>query len=229
MNSIKEELKKLSDPKYAEFQAKLTPTVPKEYFIGVRVPELRKYASKVIASGDYQKFLAELPHEYYDENLLHSILLETSKDYNKCLKDVETFLPYIDNWAVCDTLRPKIFSKHKNELLPVIIKWMSSKDTYTCRFGVDMLMTHYLDKDFKKEYLEYPSKIVSSEYYVNMMIAWFYATALAKQWESTIPYIENHVLPDWVHAKTIQKAVESRRLTDKQKEYLRSLKQQNDM
>lgn len=224
MNRIQKELFKYKDEKNAEFQRKLTPGVDKNKFLGVRVPNARKVAKEVIAENDYADFLQTLPHEYFDENLLHSILLSQVKDYDECIKYVEEFLPYVDNWAVCDTISPKCFKKHKDELLKKIKVWAKSKHTYTCRFGIDMLMTFYLDEDFKAEYLQIPSKIHSKEYYINMMIAWYYATALAKKWDDTIVYLEENKLDTWVHNKTIQKAVESYRITDKQKKYLKTLR-----
>lgn len=224
MSYIQERLFALQDTEYAAFQAKLTPTVPKDRFIGVRVPAVRKLAKELIRDPEIATFLAELPHKYYDENMLHGLLLSEIKDYDKCVEEVDKFLPYVDNWAVCDIMSPKVFKKHKEELPGKIREWSASSDTYTCRFGLEMLMSHYLDADFKKEYLDIPAAVKSDEYYINMMIAWFFATALAKQWESTIPYIEENKLDQWVHNKTIQKAVESYRITPEQKEYLRSLK-----
>lgn len=222
--NIQERLFALQDEKYGDFQANLTPTMKRENIIGVRVPMLRKFAKEVKKDAACETFLQALPHDYYDENMLHSILLAETKDYDKTIAYVDSFLPYVDNWAVCDTLSPKIFKKHRDKLITKIYEWSNSKETYTCRFGLDMLMTHYLDEDFKEEYLELPASIRSEEYYVNMMIAWFFATALAKQWEATIPYIENNRMDKWAHNKTIQKAIESYRITPEQKEYLRSLK-----
>lgn len=214
----------LQDKKYAEFQARLTPTVEKELFIGVRVPELRKFAKTLMKDPKHEEFLQELPHKYYDENVLHGMMVSEIKDYTKCVEAVGAFLPYVDNWAVCDTMSPKVFKKHKAELMEKIVEWSDSEKTYTCRFGMGMLMKYFLDEDFRPEYLEIPAGVKSEEYYVNMMIAWFFATALVKQWEATIPYIEERRLSDWVHKKTIQKACESYRVTDEQKVYLRSLK-----
>ena len=156
--------------------------------------------------------------------MLHGLLISEIKDYEKCINEVDKFLPYVDNWAVCDIMSPKILKKNKDKLIEKIKIWSESKDIYTCRFGIKMLMTHYLDGDFKSEYLNIPSSIVSDEYYINMMIAWFYATALAKRWDDSIKYIENKKLTKWVHNKTIQKARESYRITNEQKEYLKSLK-----
>jgi len=224
MTKVQKRLFEVADKQYALFQAKLIPNIPQERVIGVRVPVLRKIAREFEKEPECRDFLNILPHAYYDENMLHSILLSNVKNYEECIAAVEAFLPYVDNWAVCDTLRPKVFGKHKDKLLPRIKDWIASDKTYTCRFGIGMLMMHYLDKDFKPEYLELPQKVDSEEYYVKMMIAWFYATALANQWDATIPYIEEHRLSDWVHKKTIQKACESYRITDEQKAYLKTLR-----
>ena len=224
MKSITESLLELRDEEYAKFQAKLTPSVDPELFIGVRVPDVRKLAKLLKNNPDAEAFMQELPHKYYDENMLHGLLISDIKDYDKAVEETNRFLPYIDNWAVCDIMSPKVFKKHKDKLIVSIRKWAGSKETYTIRFGIEMLMSHYLDEDFNAEYLEIPAKIRSGEYYVNMMTAWFFATALAKQWESVIPYIEKKRLDKWTHNKTIQKAVESYRITDEQKEYLKTLK-----
>lgn len=224
MEEIEKLLFERRDEKYAAFQAKLTPSVDSELFIGVRVPEVRKLAKQLKNEPTASEFISELPHKYYDENMLHGLLVSEIKDYEKAVEETERFLPYVDNWAVCDIMSPKVFKKHKTELLEKIREWTRSKETYTIRFGIEMLMSHYLDEDFKAEYLEIPAAIRSEEYYVNMMTAWFFATALAKQWDSTVPYIENNRLDKWTHNKTIQKAVESYRITDEQKAYLRTLK-----
>lgn len=221
---IQKRLFELRDEKYADFQAKLTPGIPREDFIGVRVPMVRAFAKEVIKDQACESFLQELPHRYYDENMLHGLVLSEMKDYEACVEKVEQFLPYVDNWAVCDIMSPKIFKKNKDKLILKIKEWSASLETYTCRFGLEMLMSHFLDEDFCPAYLEIPAQVKSEEYYVNMMIAWFFATALAKQWDSTILYIENKTMDPWVHNKTIQKAIESRRITAEQKEYLRSLK-----
>ena len=224
MKKIEKMLFELRDEEYAKFQAKLTPSVDPKLFIGVRVPDVRKLAKQLKDDPACEKFLSELPHKYYDENMLHGLLVSEIKDYDKAIRETEIFLPYIDNWAVCDIMSPKIFKKHKIELIEKIKEWSGAGETYTIRFGIEMLMSHYLDDDFKKEYLKIPAIIKSEEYYVNMMVAWFFATALAKQWESTIPYIEKKKLDKWTHNKTIQKAIESYRITDEKKDYLRSLK-----
>lgn len=222
--NIQEELFALKDISYADFQAKLVPNIQRELFIGVRVPEARKLAKRLAKDSETSKFLRDLPHKYYDENILHALLISEMKDYNECMAAVDKLLPYVDNWAVCDILSPKIFKKNRAPLLEKIKQWSASKKTYTCRFGIEMLMTYFLDDDFKPEYLEIPASVHSEEYYVRMMIAWFFATALAKQWDVTIKYIEDHRLDAWTQNKAIQKARESRRITPKQKEYLKSLK-----
>ena len=224
MNKIIEDLLKLQDNKYKEFQSKLIPTSNIDAFIGVRTPELRNYAKDLIKTNSYKDFLNELPHKYFDENQLHAFIISELKDYDECIKNINIFLPYVDNWATCDQMSPKIFKKNKDRLIIEINKWIKSSKTYTIRFGIGMLMQYYLDEDFKKDYLKLVSKIKSKEYYVNMMIAWYFATALAKQYKDTIPYIENKVLDPWTHNKTIQKALESNRITKEQKEYLRELK-----
>ena len=210
----------MQDKQYAAFQSKLTPGVPPESFIGIRVPALRKFAKEF----EVNDFVHQLPHKYYDENMLHSLLISQVKDYEECIRLTDAFLPYVDNWAVCDIMSPKVFVKHKAALTEKIKIWSGSRQTFTCRFGIETLMTNYLDKDFKAEYLEIPASARSEEYYVKMMVAWFFATALAKQWDATIPYIEQKRLAPWTHNKTIQKAIESYRITPEQKEYLRTLK-----
>lgn len=221
---FREELFALQDASYGDFQAKLTPGIPRELFIGVRVPEVRKLAKRLVKDPEAANFLADLPHKYYDENMLHGLLVSEIKDYDTCVSAVDKFLPYIDNWAVCDIMSPKVFKKNKTALLSKIKEWSASEKTYTCRFGIEMLMSHYLDADFKTEYLDIPGSVHSDEYYVQMMCAWFFATALAKQWNETVKYIEENRLDTWIHNKTIQKARESLRITPEQKEYLKTLK-----
>lgn len=223
--NIQDRLFELQDTKYRDMQIKIIPTVKPESIIGVRTPDLRRLAKELL-KGDYKSFINDLPHKYFDENQLHAFIISGIKDYDECMEEFNKFLPYIDNWATCDQQSPKVFNKNvnKDKLIKEIKKWIKSKDTYTIRFGVGMLMRNYLDKDFKPEYLELVSKIKSKEYYVNMMIAWYFATALAKQYDGTIPYIEDNKLDIWVHNKTIQKSVESYRITDEHKDYLRSLR-----
>ena len=224
VKEIRQGLFALKDEKYREFHKKLIPTVDENTVIGIRTPALRKYAKEVSGTPGAEVFMQILPHEYYEENNLHGMLIETMKDYDECIAYLDEFLPYVDNWATCDLISPKVFKKHKDELLVKIKEWMASDRVYTIRFGMEMLMTHFLDEDFKPEYLGMAANVHSEEYYVNMMIAWFFATALAKQYEASLPYIENRRMERWTHNKTIQKAIESYRITDEQKQYLRSLK-----
>lgn len=225
-----EELFGLQDVKYRDFQKKLIPTVEPDSVIGVRTPELRKLAKQLARlraskeAADVEAFLNELPHEYFDENQLHAFIISEDKDYERCMSEVEEFLPYVDNWATCDQLSPKVFRKNKDGLLMHVRKWLKSDRTYTVRFAIGMLMQHFLDDDFDTEYPELVAKVKSEEYYVNMMIAWYFATALAKQYDAVIPYIEKQKLDVWTHNKTIQKARESYRITQEQKEYLKTLK-----
>ena len=224
MQEIVDLLFSKQDIKYRDFQAPLFPNIDKERMIGVRTPELKKIAKELNGSEIANRFIETLPHDYFDENQLHAFLISLIKDYQTCLKEVERFLPYVDNWGTCDQLSPKVFAKYKEELIVPIRKWLKSKHTYTVRFAIGVLMQHYLDESFKEEYMELVSKVESKEYYINMMIAWFFATALAKQYKTAIKYIEEKKLSFWVHNKTIQKAVESYRINDEQKVYLKSLK-----
>ena len=225
---IQKELFSRQDKEYMKFLSKLTPNVSEDTIIGVRIPEIRKLAKKLVKNNEYEDFLKELPHKYYDENLLHGAIISENKDFENCIELLNSFLPFVDNWAVCDTISPKIFKKHKKELIEKIKEWSQSDKTYTCRFGVEMLMTHFLDEDFKKEYLEMVANIHSEEYYVKMVIAWFFATALAKQWDYAVIYLENNKLDVWVHNKTIQKARESLRILEDKKGYLKGLKRKKE-
>ena len=221
---LQKELFALQDLKYRAFHSKLLPGVDKETIIGIRTPVLRKFAKEFSKRKEAEEFLQDLPHQYYEENNLHMMIITGIKDYDKCLEEIKKFVPYINNWATCDLPLPKCFDKHKEELLPQIREWIASDHTYTIRYGLGTLMSLYLDENFKPEYLELAASVRSEEYYVNMMIAWYFATALAKQWEATVPYIEQRKLPQWVHRKTIQKAVESYRITPEQKTYLKSFR-----
>lgn len=223
-NHVQEQLFALQDLKYRDFQCKLMPTVPTETVIGIRTPELRKYAKTFSKTPEAAEFLKILPHRYYEENNLHGFLIESMRDYGQVIAALDAFLPYVDNWATCDLMRPKVFQKHLPELLEEIRRWMASDRTYTIRFGMEMLMTFYLDEAFRPEYLDWVAEVRSQEYYVNMMIAWYFATALAKQYGAALPYIENHRLEPWTHNKAIQKAIESYRIMEEQKMYLRTLK-----
>lgn len=214
----------LQDLKYRDFQAKLMPTVDKSTIIGVRTPALRRLAKEFAKREDVGAFLDALPHGYYDENNLHGFLLCEEKDFDRVITRLDAFLPYIDNWATCDLLSPKVFRKHKAELLPHIRRYLASSKVYTVRFAIEMLMSHYLDEDFTPEYFDWVAVLRSEEYYVNMMIAWYFATALVKQYDTALPILLEQRLMPWTHNKIIQKAIESYRITDEQKAYLRSLK-----
>lgn len=218
---IQKELFKLQDLKYKEFEAMLIPNVNTDLIIGIKAPALRAF-SKTIKDKDL--FLKSLPHKYLEENTLHAYIISNENDFEKCIKELDEFLPFIDNWATCDSLRPKVFKKNKEKILVYIKKWLKSSYVYEVRFAIEMLMVHFLDVDFDEEYSKLVSKIKSDEYYINMMVSWYFATALSKQWESTVPYLESKKLSKWVHNKTIQKAVESFRITKSQKEYLKTLK-----
>ena len=217
------ELKSLQDVKYRDFQAKLIPNIDKSTIIGVRMPDLRKLAKK-IDEEQVHIFMQDLPHTYYEENMLHSILISNMKDYDKCIKYLEEFLPFVDNWAVSDCISPNVFKKNTDQLIAHIKLWSQSTHTYTVRVAICLLMKYFLDDEFKVEYLKIATDIRSEEYYVNMMIAWFFATALAKQWDDVIFVLEDNLLESWTHNKTIQKARESFRIIPEQKQYLKSLK-----
>ena len=221
---IRAELFRLQDEQYCAFQSALMPTVPKEKVIGVRVPALRKLAKRLAGTPRAEAFLQELPHFYYEENNLHAFLVEAIRDYSEALRATEKFLPYIDNWATCDCFCPKVFAKHKKELLVPIRRWLDSGDAYTVRYGMEMLMRYYLDDAFRPEYLEWVADVRSTEYYINMMRAWYFATALAKQPDAALPWLTEKRLDLWTHNKAIQKAVESRRIPPGMKQLLRGLR-----
>ena len=222
--TVQARLFELQDLAYRDFHSRLMPTVPKEKIIGVRVPELRKFAKEFAKTEDSKEFLKILPHKYYEEDNLHAFLIEQIKDFDECISALDNFLLCVDNWATCDMMSPKIFKKNTEKLLPKIEEWLISDYTYQVRFAIGMLMKFYLDENFDERYLRLVASVKSDEYYINMMIAWYFATALAKQWGKTLPYIENKVLDQWTHNKAIQKAVESYRITEEQKEYLKTLK-----
>ena len=221
---IQERLFEMQDVEYQAFQCKLMPTVEPDSVIGVRMPQLRQFAKEIAKREDIGDFLEQLPHQYYEENNLHGLIVEAMKDYDLCIAQLDRFLPYVNNWATCDMMSPKIFKKHLSQLLQPIQRWMAAEDVYMVRFGIGMLMKFYLDDAFEPEYREWVAAIQSDEYYINMMIAWYFATALAKQYDSTIPFLEKRQLSTWVHNKTIQKAIESYRIKDDQKTYLRTLR-----
>ena len=222
--SIRARLTAQRDEGYAAFAAKLIPTVDPATMIGVRTPVMKKLVKEVRGAPEAEEFLTILPHKYYEENGLHAVLIGDIPAYERAVEAVDAFLPYVDNWAICDSLSPKAFYKHRPELYAYIPVWLASGHTYTVRFGIEMLMSHFLDEAFTPDALERVAAVRSEEYYVNMMIAWFFATALAKQYDAALPYIEQKRLDRWTHNKTIQKAAESYRITDEQKAYLRSLK-----
>ncbi len=214
----------MQDLKYRDFHAKLMPTVEKSKVIGVRTPELRKFAKEISKTALAADFIKKLPHDYYEENNLHAFLVESISDYDECIKELNRFLPYVDNWATCDMMRPKVFKKNLSALLTEIRKWLESDDTYTVRFGIECLMCYYLDEKFSDEYPALVSAIRSDEYYIKMMQAWYFATALSKRFDDIIPYIEQNRLDADTHNKTIRKAIESYQITDEQKAYLKTLK-----
>ncbi len=222
--TIYDRLLKYQDIKYKEFQSKLVPNIDSNTIIGVRTPDMRNIAKEVFGTKEAEEFLSVLPHNYYEENLVNFFLISMIKDYDECIKEVERFLPYIDCWPVCDQASSKVFKKNHDKLLPLIKKWIKSKHVYTSRFGIRVLMNEFLDKDFKEEYLELVASKKGDDYYLKMMVAWYFATALAKQYDASIKYIENKKLDPWIHNKAIQKALESFRVLDEHKEYLRTLK-----
>lgn len=224
VDEVREELFRLQDTAYREFQLGVMPTVDASTVIGVRTPALRKLAKQLGRRDDVDVFLSDLPHTYFDENQLHAFIVSDMRDYATCVAEVERFLPYVDNWATCDQMSPRVFKRHRAELLESIKRWVASDRTYTMRFGVGMLMEHYLDEDFDPVYLDMVAGVTSEEYYVRMMVAWYFATGLAKQYDAAIPFLTERRLDDWTHNKTIQKAIESRRISAEQKDYLRSLR-----
>ena len=225
-DEIVTELFRMRDVDYALLQAKIIPTVAADRIIGVRTPALRAFAKDLYKDRDKEDFLSCTPHQYFDEDQLHALVISLEKDFDKCIAEVDAFLPFIDNWATCDQLSPKVFKKEPEKLFPYIQMWIKSDQTYTVRFAVGMLMQHFLDANFDTKYADMVAAVRSEEYYVNMMIAWYFATALAKQYERTVPYLEGKRLDGWVHNKAIQKSVESYRITDEQKVYLKTLKVQ---
>ena len=230
LTKIQKLLFEKQDQDYKKFHEKSIPNIDPKSIIGVRVPVLRAMAKDLFKNKDDYKiddFFKLLPHKYLEENLLHCFLIECIKDFDVCLIQFERFLPFIDNWAVCDTCHPKVFKKHTDEILARAKSWIKSKETYTVRYGINCFMTYFLDEGFNKDHLEIICKIRSEEYYINMMQAWYFATALAKQWDSTVKIIEEKKLSPWVHNKTIQKAKESFRVSEDHKNYLVKLKISN--
>ena len=225
---IEERLFELRDEKYKDFVVPLIPTVDKETVIGVRIPDLRVLAREISGSAEEQTFMCVLPHKYYEEDNLHVILISMIRDFDRCISATESFLPYIDNWATCDSLRPKVFSKNTDKLLPYVRKWLGSDHIYTVRFGIECLMTYYLGDAFSLDQHRWVADVQGGEYYVDMMIAWYFATALAKRWDETVAYIENGILPEWIHNKAISKSSDSYRITKQQKEYLKTLRRKRN-
>lgn len=227
--TIYERLLEAQDLEYKDFQSKLVPNISPDTMIGVRTPQLRAIAKEFAKSGDVKEFLENLPHKFYEENLIHFFLIAMIKDFDECVREVEKFLPYIDCWPVCDQSSPKVFKKNHGKILPLVKKWISSEHVYTSRFGMRILMNEFLDEDFKSEYLKWvaskmPPSNQDADYYLKMMVAWYFATALAKQYDAALPFIERKKLELWTHNKAIQKAMESFRVSDEHKEYLRTLK-----
>ena len=223
-DEILKDLFLMQDVKYRDFQRKLIPTADLSQIIGIRTPELRRYAGRLLRDDEYAAFLQDLPHRYFDENQLHAFIVSGLRDFETCVAEVNRFLPYVDNWATCDQMSPGVFRKYPEALLPYIAEWLKSSETYTVRFGIGMLMEHFLDDRFDAVYPEMIAGIRSEAYYVNMMIAWYFATALAKQYEAVIPYIENRRLSAWTHNMAIRKSIESFRVAEEHKAYLRTLK-----
>ena len=221
--TVYERLAVRSDEKYREFQSKLVPNIPKETILGVRTPDMRRIAKEIKGTEEAKKFLSELPHGYYEENLVHFFLVAMIKGFDECVSAVETFLPYVDCWPVCDQSSPKVFSKNHEKLLPFIKKWISSEHVYTARFGIRMLMNEFLGEDFRPEYLEWVASVKGEDYYIKMMVAWYFATALAKRYDESVIYIKERALEPWTHKKAIRKALESFRVSEEHKEYLKTL------
>ncbi len=224
MKEITAELRALSDEKYRSFNAKLVPNVDEGHFIGVKTPELRALAKQLIRDGRAEEFLRELPHEYFEEDQLHAFIISEMKEFKTAAAETDRFLTYVNNWATCDQLLPKVFTKHRQELLPYISRWIASGETFRVRYGIGMLMKHFLGKEFEPSYAEKVAAVTSSEYYVNMMRAWYFAEAMAKQYDTAVTFIEQQKLDKWTHNKAIQKSCESRRVPDAVKVYLRTLR-----
>ena len=225
---ILEELYRQEDKAYGSFQGKLIPTVESERVIGVRTPVLRKLAKQLVKQEDTKEFLDMLPHHYFEENQLHAFIISEERDFASCIAETEHFLPFIDNWATCDQMLPRVFKRHTDELLEYIRRWITSNHNYTCRFAIGMLMRYYLDEKFKPEYPDMVAAVNSQEYYVKMMVAWYFATALAKQYDAVVGYIEEKRLEPWTHNKAIQKSLESNRISEEKKKYLKTLKIPSD-
>ncbi|WP_081984411.1 DNA alkylation repair protein [Treponema sp. OMZ 838] len=226
MESIQSKLLSMQDISYRDFNAKLIPTVDPKLMIGIRTPLLRKFAKDLFKMEPKQAaaFMQTLPHRYFEENNLHAFLIENIKDFDTAITETERFLPFIDNWATCDTFAPPLFKKHPDEIYQKILLWIRSHRTYTVRYAINLLLSNYLDDRFKPEMLELVASVKSDEYYINMMIAWYFSFALIKQYDAALPYIKKQTLAPFTHNKTIQKAIESRRISPEIKDYLRTLK-----
>ena len=224
LTKLQKQLFELQDLKYRDFHSKLMPETDKETVIGIRTPVLRKFAKEFAGTSEAEAFLRQLPHRYYEENNLHMMLITGIKDYEKCMEEIQRFLPCIDNWATCDAFSPKVFGKYPEKILAYAGKWIKSDKTYTVRYGIGVFMRYFLDDHFDKKFMDEIAAVRSDEYYVNMMIAWYFATALAKQYEAALDVLKKRSLSPWTHNKAIQKARESHRITTEQKEYLNLLK-----
>lgn len=228
MHELTERLLALRDDKNADFQHRILPTLNRESILGARTPDIRKLAREYRGTPEAAAFMVQLPYRYFDENNLHGALIETIRDFDACVAALDAFLPHVDNWATCDLMSPKILGRHKEKLLPNIRRWMDSPHVYTCRFGLEALMRWYLDADFDPQYLQWAAEVPDAEYYLHMMVAWFFATALAKQYDAALPYLTERKLSAKTHNKAVQKALESYRITPEQKEFLRTLKVKED-
>ena len=222
--TVSEMLAACASEKYRDFQSKLVPNIPKETILGVKTPDMRRIAKSISGTEEADAFLAELPHKYYEENLVHFFVIAMIRDFDECVEAVETFLPYVDCWPVCDQSSPKAFARNHGKLLPFIRKWIGSEHVYTVRFGIRMLMNEFLGEDFKPEYLDWVAKVDGEDYYIKMMVAWYFATALAKRYDESVVYIEERRLEPWTHKKAIQKAIESYRVSDEHKDYLKTFR-----
>ncbi|MBR5904070.1 MAG: DNA alkylation repair protein [Alphaproteobacteria bacterium] len=222
--NILQELRVLQDKKYKDFNSALIPNISKDLFIGVRTPKLRKLAKEIIKSGFDKNFISKLPHKYFEENQLHAFILSEIKDFNVLIKEIERFLPYVDNWATCDQMNSKIFRKNTDALYEYICKWIKSKHVYSVRFAIKNLMQYWLGDKFDVKYADMVVNVKSDDYYVNMMRAWYFATAAAKNFDEILPYFKNGILDDWTRLQAIKKACESYRVSDKNKEILRSFR-----
>lgn len=221
---VREQLFIMADEGHRAFHSKLIPNIDPALIIGVRMPQLRAYAKQFGKTPEARSFLSVLPHTYYEENNLHALLIEQLQAYDQLIAALDAFLPWVDNWATCDLLRPKVLKQHRSGLREQIRLWLASEHPYTVRFALEMLMVHFLEEDFCPEYLSWAAELDREEYYVRMMVAWYFATALAKQYDAALPFLQERRLARWTHNKTIQKAVESYRITEDQKNYLRTLR-----